>query len=176
MKKYHLALILLIGLVCPPANADLLTIALDSPALTGSPSDVLQFFGTLTNTTSANLYLNADNFNLAGFGPSAVDDSPFFTNAPLFLGPDASTGDIGLFNITIPDPFVTGNYGGTFQVLGGADGNAQDVIGSADFTVQVQQPAAVPEPSLAVLLSGALLLLLVAKQVMARPACKVNPS
>jgi hypothetical protein len=130
-----------------PAKADLLIIALDSPTLAGSPGDVLQFFGTLTNTTSANLYLNADNLNLAGFDPSAIDDSPFFANAPLFLGPGASTGDISLFNITIPNPFATGNYGGTFQVLGGMDSNAQDVIGSADFTVQVQQHSAIPEPA-----------------------------
>lgn len=168
MKKYHLALILfifLIGLVCAPAKADTLLIALDSPTLNGSPGDVLQFFGTLTNTTAADLYLNADNINLAGFDPSAIDDSPFFANTPLFLVPGGSTGDIRLFDITIPNPFATGNYGGTFQVLGGVDGNAQDIIGSAYFTVQVQQSAAVPEPSSAVLLSsGALLLLLVAKQ------------
>jgi hypothetical protein len=160
MKHYHLALIPLIGLVCATAKADLLTIVLDSPTLSGSPGGVLEFSGTLTNTASSNLYLNADNFNLAGFEPSAINDSPFFTNAPLFLGgPDGSTGDIGLFNITIPVPFVTGNYGGALQVLGGVDVNAQDVVGSADFTVQVQQPAVVPEPASFVTLSLALLLL-----------------
>lgn len=144
MKQY-LPLILLIGLACAPAKADLLTIALDSPALTGSPGDVLQFLGALTNTTNANLFLNADNFNLAGFDPSAIDDSPFFADAPLFLGPNGSTGDISLFDIAIPTLFATGNHGGTFQVLGGVDGDAQDVIGSVDFTVTVQQ-SAVPEP------------------------------
>ena len=118
--------------------------------------------------TSANLYLNADNFNIAGLDPGAIDDSPFFANAPIFLGPGSSTDDIGLFNITIPDPFATGDYEGTFQVLGGVDGNAQDIIGSADFTVQVQQPTAVPEPSSAVLLSASLFLLLVAKQIIRR--------
>src|SRR5271170_6424967 len=108
MKKYHLALILLVGMVCLPAKADMLTIAIDSPTLTGSPGDVLQFFGTLTNTTNADLFLNADNFNLAGFDPSVIDDSPFFANAPLFLGPNGSTGDIGLFDITIPNAFAIG--------------------------------------------------------------------
>lgn len=63
---------------------------------------------------------------------------------------------------------------GTFQVLGGVDGNAQDIIGSAGFTVHVQQPATVPAPSSAVLLSGGLMLLMVARQLMARPG-KVNP-
>ncbi len=125
----------------------------------------MQFFGTLTNTTNADLFLNADNFNLAELDPSTIDDSPFFANAPIFLGPGSSTGDIGLFNIAIPDPFATGNFGGTFELLGGVDGDAQDIIGSADFTVQVQQSTTVPEPSSAVLLSGSLFLLLVAKQI-----------
>jgi hypothetical protein len=170
MKKYHLAVVLLTGLVYAPAKADTLSIAFDMPTLTGLPAAFLQFSGTITNTTGSTVYLNGDGFNLTGFDQSAIDDSPFFANTPPFLGPGGSTGDIGLFNITIPNPFATGNYGGTFQVSGGADGNAQDVIGTAYFTVQVQQPSGVPEPSSAVLMSGALLLLLVAKQIITRPA------
>ena len=48
MKSYHLGLILLTGLLCAPANANtILTIALDSPTLTGSPGDMMQFSGTI---------------------------------------------------------------------------------------------------------------------------------
>jgi len=108
---------------------------------------VLEFSGTLTNTTSTNQYLNADNFNLAGFDPSAIDGNPFFANAPLFPGPDGATGDIGLFDIASPNPFAPGNHGGVFQILGGVNGDAQDIIGSVDFTVAVQQTSAVPEPA-----------------------------
>jgi hypothetical protein len=175
MKKYHLALILLTGLLCAPAEANtLLSIVLDSPTLTGSPGDFLQFFGTVTNTTGADVYLNADNFSLTGFDLSAIDDSPFFANTPPFLSSSGTTGDIELFDVTIPNPFTdscvaASNCGGTFQVLGGADGTAQDVVGTAYFTVNVQEPSGVPEPSTAVLMSGAVLLLLVAGKIVAHP-------
>ena len=169
MKQHRLAVILMIGLICASARADQLTITLDSPTLTGLPGDVLQFFGTLSNTTGTDLFLNADNFNLAAFDPSAIDDSLFFTNAPLFLGANGSTGDIGLFNITIPNPFFTGGYGGVFQVLGGSDGNVQDVIGSASFTVQVQQTTTVPESSSVPLLSFVLLALVLVRRISTRP-------
>ena len=147
MKKFYLVLLLMAALACVPTQANPLVISLDSPTLTGSPGSEVQFFGTLTNTTGADLYLNADSFNLAGFDPTAIDDGPFFTNAPLFLTPGANTGDIGLFNITIPNPFATSSYPGTFQILGGATGDDQTIIGTADFAVQVQAASAVPEPS-----------------------------
>jgi hypothetical protein len=147
MKTGYLVLILLIGLAAVSANAGTITVSLLSPTLGGSPGDVLQFYGTLTNTTNADVFLNADNLNLTGFDPSAIDDSPFFTNAPLFLDPNGATGNIELFDVTIPDPFAAGGYDGMFEVLGGADGNAQDTLGSASFTVQVELGAAVPEPS-----------------------------
>jgi hypothetical protein len=142
----------------------LVTIALDSPTLTGSPGGVLQFFGTLSNTTNANLYLNADNFNLGGFDPSAIDDSPFFANAPLFLGPDGSTGDIGLFDIAIPNAFPPGNYVGVFQVLGGVSGDSQDIIGSVGFTATVQQ-SAVPEPGFRLALFLALVVFVLSRHI-----------
>ena len=157
MMKNYLLLVVAIAMASTPASATSLFMSLDSPTLTGAPGDVLQFSGTLTNTTGADLYLNADSFTLAGFDPSAIDDSPFFTNAPLFLSAGASTGDIGLFNITIPSVFATNSYVGSFEILGGATANDQTIIGSVDFTVQVQ-PAGVPEPSASslMLLGGAL--------------------
>ena len=120
--------------------------------------------------------MNADNFSLTGFDPSVIDDSPFFANAPQFLGPapTGSTGDIELFVVTIPNPFTdpsvaASDCGGTFQILGGADGNAQDVVGTAYFTVNVQQAFGVPEPSSVVLMSITTLFLLIARKVAARP-------
>jgi hypothetical protein len=147
MKRLYPLLLFMAALACMPAKADSLTISLDSSTLSGSPGSEVEFFGTLTNNTGADLFLNADSFNLAGFDPSAIDDSPFFTNAPLFLAPGANTGDIGLFNITIPDPFATNSYPGSFQILGGATEDDQTVIGTADFVVNVQPVSAVPEPS-----------------------------
>ena len=141
-------------------RATQLTVSLSSPTLAGAPGSVLDFTGVLTNTTGADLFLNADSFNLASFAPSAIDDTPFFTNAPLFLSAGASTGTIDLFTVTIPNGFTPGNYAGFFQVIGGATSNDQALIGGASFTVTVQPAASgVPEPSsfTLVFLSAALL-------------------
>jgi hypothetical protein len=154
MTKNWFAILAAVLLPCISASADTLTITLDSPTLSGSPGDTLQFLGTLTNTTSDTVFLNDVNFNLASIPSGSIDNSPFFANAPLSLDAAGSldggftSGDIELFDVTIPDPFTAGNYDGTFQVLGGVDGNAQDILGTVDFTVQVAGPAsAVPEPA-----------------------------
>ena len=127
-------------------HAGTIDISLQQPVLGGSPGSVLAFFGTLTNTSDSIIFLNADDFNLSGLPPSSIDDSPFFANTPSgFLGPVGSTGQIELFDITIPSPFAGGGYVGTFQILGGATASDQTVIGSADFTAQVTTAA--PEPS-----------------------------
>jgi hypothetical protein len=162
MTRGFIILLCGLALFSAAANSDTLTIAFDSSTLNGSPGDVVQFFGTLTNTTGQDLFLNADNLNLAGFDPSSIDDGPFFANTPSgFLGPNESTGDIGLFNITIPDPFPGGDYAGLFQVVGGATGGDQDTVGGAEFTVHVQsQTSPVPEPGYSLLLVPALALLM----------------
>lgn len=174
MRKLHLTLLLLAGLACLPVKgATIFTITLDSPVQSGSPGNVLQFFGTITNTSASTQYLNSDNFTLTGFnyGTDVTDD---FFNTPISLGTGASSSDIELFDITIPNPYSNGcvalsDCDGTYQIFGGADGNAQDLLGTANFTVNVQQPSGVPEPSSGVLLSGALLLLLVARKIVAHP-------
>ena len=154
MTKNWFPILALALLPCAVASADTITITLDSPTLSGSAGDTLQFFGTLTNTTADTVFLNDVNFNLASIPLSSIDNSPFFTNAPVSLDAAGSldggftSGDIQLFNIAIPDPFTPGNYSGTFQVLGGADGGSQDIVGTADFTVQVLGPVSgVPEPA-----------------------------
>ena len=55
------------------------------------------------------------------------------------------TGD--LFVLTVP-PNSLGTFLGTFTLLGGADGNASNPLGTANFTVNV----ITPEPSSIVLL------------------------
>ncbi|HTC35246.1 MAG TPA: PEP-CTERM sorting domain-containing protein [Bryobacteraceae bacterium] len=163
MIKNWFTILALALLPSAAALADTITITLDSPTLSGSAGDTLQFFGTLTNTTSDTVFLNDDNFNLASIPLGSIDDSPFFANAPLSLDAAGSldggftSGDIELFDVTIPDPFPPGNYDGTFQVLGGADGGSQDIVGTADFTVQVLGPVSgVPEPGSLGLMAAAL--------------------
>jgi hypothetical protein len=169
MKHIGLSILATVLLAAATARAGVVTIGLDSPLLSGNPGDVLPFSGTITNNTSDVVYLMSDNFSpLSGLIPAAIDDLPFFTNAPLFLDANESTGDIGLFNVTIPIALTPGNYGGTFTLLGGAGLDSQDVLGSADFTVQVlaAQPASgVPEPATLPLLAVGVCTLLVRRRV-----------
>jgi hypothetical protein len=146
MKITCFALLSVLTMSLGAIHAGTIDISLQQPVLAGSPGSVLAFFGTLTNTTDSDVFLNADNFNLSGLPPSSIDDSPFFANTPSgVLGPLGSTGQIELFDITIPSPFAGGVYEGTFQILGGPTAADQIIIGSADFTAQVMTVA--PEPS-----------------------------
>ena len=83
MKHIGPCILATVLLAASTARASVVTLVLNSPELYGKPGDVLAFFGTLTNTTSDVVWLNADNFNLPlGFGPGAIDDSPLFINTP----------------------------------------------------------------------------------------------
>lgn len=143
-------------------HADTISINLASTLLSGSPGSAITFSGNLSNSTGSTLFLNSAGINLAGpFSPTDEDTSPFFTNAPLFLAGADSTLIIDLFTIDIPNTSIVGPYSGTFSVLGGVDGNAQDTLGSANFTVQVSNGSSVPEPSSRSLLVAACLVMLV---------------
>jgi hypothetical protein len=149
------------------AHAGVIAITLDSPTLSGASGSVLHFSGTLTNTTGALVYLNADNINSLLPDPSAIDDSPFWNNAPVSLGASGTSGDIGLLNVTILASFGVGSYTGTFMLLGGAGVDSQDILGSADFTVNVTAPTpggAAPEPETLPLLGAAIGVLLAWKR------------
>jgi hypothetical protein len=133
-----------------PLYADPISVNLTSPTLSGAPGSRVTFNGILMNTTASTVFLNAAGVNLAGFLPADEDTGPFFANAPLSLLGGASTAPIGLFTIHIPNPFPAGSYPGTFTVLGGADANAESIVGSASFTVQLN---GVPEPATGVLVA-----------------------
>jgi hypothetical protein len=168
MKNHFLALLFVTGLAASQAKATNLLILLDSPVQTGSPGDFLSFTGTITNTTGSSVDLVGDNFNLTDFPPSALDDSPFFNNTPPSLAGGGSTGDVELFDITIPNPFTLplgdNPYGGTFQVTD----DSGDVVGTAFFTVDVQVQAQTPEPSAAVLATSAIAILSLVEIVRSR--------
>jgi len=126
-------------------TADAITITLMPGTLTGTPGSVVTFGGTLANTTTSTVFLNSAGINLSGgFSPGDLDTSAFFVNAPLFLLASEVTLPIDLFTIKVPNPFADGSHQGAFMVLGGSDDLAQDIIGTASFTVEV---SGVPEPN-----------------------------
>jgi len=142
---------------CPAAcEASSINIDLVQATQTGAPGITLVFSGVLTNTTASTIFLNSAGINLSGgFSPGDIDTTPFLINAPLSLtGLEASLA-VDLFTVAIPNPFADGLYGGTLTVLGGADANAQDILGTASFFAGVAATDT-PEPG-TMLTAGAML-------------------
>jgi hypothetical protein len=147
MMTLAVAALLTIGLSSAAAYADTVTFTLSNPNGDVSVSGgSLDYYATVSAAAgnSGTVFLNGDSFNVTA--PITLDDSGFFGNFPLSLAPGASfTGD--LFVLTVPPGTSFGTYLGTFTLLGGADGNASNALGTADFSLTT-----VPEPSSIVLL------------------------
>ena len=135
------------------AKADPLTLTLDAPYQSGEQGVVFTFTATVTNNDpSETVFLNGDSVLLDS--PLTYDDTDFGLNAPLSLAPLTSSGDFVLFTVTVPPGTPIGLYAGTFEILGGADGSASDVVASANFDIEVT-----PEPSSFLLLGTGMLVL-----------------
>ena len=157
--KTLLCTLILATLGTAVAKADTITISFDQQDQTISAGDTVEFFGTITNDTANTIYLNEDDLTLSGLSLTTTDQ--FFNNVPIDLAPSGdagdSSGDIELFDVTASDPLldVAGVYSGTYTLIGGTDGNAQDNLGSANFSVTTLAP--VPEPpTICLLLTGVL--------------------
>ena len=143
------------------ARADSLAITFDHSILSAAPGQTVTFSGTITNLENATVNLNSCDVNLTG--PFTTDSClDFLLFAPLFLGPLETTAPFDMFTVTADQPF-TGSFGlqypGIFTVLGGADGDAQDVLAQANFGVIVTPEIAAPEPGSAVMLGLAVTLM-----------------
>lgn len=164
------ALMLALLLSAPCAAQTGLGLTLATPTITAgtsATSQVFTFNGTLTNTSSASLYLNGDLFTLDA--PLDEDDSAF---ADVFLLPTDPSGNplpslgmgqslsLALFNITVPAGTALGAYSGLFEIQGGATSSDFGLLAAQSFTVTTSaKPApAVPEvPSGSALVVGLLM-------------------
>ncbi len=178
MRRLIQATVLVSALTLPfLAHADTVSIVLDQSTLSGAPGSALSFTGTLSNTSSATVFLTGADFSIAN-SFLTTDASPLLLNGPASLDASQMTASIELFDIGIPDPFPSGpgSYSGFFDIFGGPTSTDQNLIGLAQFTVVVQpQMTGVPEPStlcLALLVGCALLLsgLVKAKELIAKPS------
>jgi hypothetical protein len=143
-----MTLLLTIGMM-PAALADTLNFTLTQSLLGAHPGNTVTFEATVSApiTNGADIFLNGDSGNL---GTLTIDDSDFFANAPFFLTPGQSA-TFDIFSVAIPVGTPLGTYGGFFEILGGADGGANDVLATANFSV-----VATPEPSSLMLLGSGL--------------------
>jgi hypothetical protein len=135
------------------AKADTFSFTLDAPYQDAVAGQTIAFYATVSNSDpELTIYMNGDSPSVDA--PLTLDDSPFSNNPAFFSLNPASIYDGELFDITVPLGTADGLYAGSFAILGGSDVGAGDLLGSANFNVNVTG-SAVPEPSsLLLLLSG----------------------
>ena len=154
-------LLTFLGLAIACHATAVMTVTFSPMIVTGAPGQTVGVFGTLTNNAGTTQFINSDTFNLTGI--SGGNDSLFLIDAPISLGPGATSASFEFMNEAIPMAQALGLYNGAFTVIGGADGNAQDNLGTGSFSINV-----VPEPSSALLFGGAFLAVWVRRRLYPR--------
>jgi hypothetical protein len=145
--KFGLTVIFLMALAAWPgsARADGVTLTLSS--VSGAVGSTITVDGTINNTGSAEVFLNSEDFTLGSAFLSNGDVTDFFLNAPLSLDGGASSGSIALFTLDIAPGTPGGSYGGNFlDIFGGPGSSDQNLLASAEFTVNVTSATSVSEP------------------------------
>jgi hypothetical protein len=118
-----------------------------TPAIqAGSPGETLTYAVSIINQGPSAVFLNGDSSNLDGTN-NTLNDAPFLDNSPLFLNPSGEAGDSWsgpLFTVGVGPSVEPGDYSGLFSLTGGADENAQDILATLQFTVQVNEDTTPP--------------------------------
>ena len=153
VRRFSILLAMTVGLLLcgTAAKADSFSFTIDLATQHAAPGDTLAFSGTVSNTGTSPIYLNGD--TITAVDGLVVDDSLFLINFPAFLNPGETTLNEELFSLLVMPGTPFGSYTGTFEILGGSDGDAHDVLSAQDFTVNVTDTA-VPEPSSLLLLAS----------------------
>jgi hypothetical protein len=157
-KKFFLLTAALLALPAL-ATAASVQIDLDFSTATIYPGESVTFSGTVSNLESTTIFLNGCNVNLAGVSVSG-GCIEFLLNAPLTLDPlQSGIPSFFLFTVSADLPYLGtfGTQSGSFDVLGGEGSSDLNLLGSANFSVEV----ASPEPSSMLLALSAGIVLMV---------------
>lgn len=161
MLKLIFSLVMSVATACAAS----LTINFDFPTLSVAPGQTVTFSGTISNGFSSTVDLNSLNVNITGNG-FTVDSMPFFLG-PATVDGNSTTVNFSFFAVTLDDPFAYpgGIYSGTLDLLAGvqvggiADPNVLDLLGSANFQLDVVSSSGVPEPASGAMVVAAVALL-----------------
>ena len=153
--SFSTLILAVVSLLAVPAFGDTISLNLDNPVQNGLPGSTVSFNAVVSTPASngAAVFLNGDSITLDS--PLAVDDSSFFNNFPLSLNPNGLFSGL-LFTVSLPSNITAGIYKGTFDLIGGANGDAQNLLAVVAFNVNVPGSSPVPEPGTDLLLSTGL--------------------
>jgi hypothetical protein len=154
LKNIVHLLVVAAALIGGNAFASTLTLTLVNSTIATTAGNTVTFQATAVNPSGSTTFLNADSITIVPPG-LATDDSAFLNLWPLSLGAGESFGPSDLFSVTIPNPTVAGVYNGVFEILGGDAPTDSNIIGSANFSVNVGVPES-PSATLAMLGIGLL--------------------
>jgi hypothetical protein len=135
---FFLSMLVPVGLLLAPsmASADTISLVLSNPVQIGAPGSHLTFDATVSAplANGATVFLNVDNYGINIAGPNSIDDSGFLLNFPLSLARGGSF-TATLFTVALPSNLLPGVYDGFFEIKGGSDANAQNLLGTVDFRI-----------------------------------------